>query len=112
MSEQQDAQEAIMQLQESQQKLQQIQVQKEETKADVKGIEKALRELENENEGDVYKSVGNLLINKDRDKLEEELNEKKEDLDVRLESLEKRENTVQKKMQEAQQKFTQQMGQQ
>jgi len=110
MSEQ-DAQQAIMEMQESQQKLQQIQIQKEETKADIKGLEKALTELEKEEDGEVYQNVGNLLIAKERDKLEEELSEKKEDLNVRVESLQKRQDTLEEKLQEIQQKFTQQMGQ-
>ena len=70
---QEEAQQAMMELQQIQGQMQQIQVQKEETESELQGIKKSLKELDKEDSGDVYKNVGNIMIKKDKETLQEEL---------------------------------------
>lgn len=104
-----DAQQAMMEMQEVQQNLQQVVQQSQETENELNGVRKALDELEGNDEGQVYRAVGDLMVARDRDSLEEELSEKKEDLQVRLKSLEKKEDKLREKLQETQSKITQGM---
>ncbi len=102
----QDAQKMMMELQKTQQSLQTVAQQAEETQNELNGVEKALEELK-ESEGQVYKSVGELLVERDRDDLEDELEESKEDLGIRLKGLNRKEEKLRKKIQENQEKFSQ-----
>lgn len=99
----------MMEMQEVQQNLQQVVQQSQETENELNGVRKALDELEGNDEGQVYRAVGDLMVARDRDSLEEELSEKKEDLEVRLKSLEKKEDKLREKLQETQSKITQGM---
>jgi len=71
----------------------------------MQGIAKSLEELEDESDQEVYKSVGEILVKKDRDELVEDLEDEHEKLETRKESLSKKEERLQQKMQETQQKF-------
>jgi len=84
-------------------------MQKENSKTEKQEVSRALEELEDAEDEDIYVSVSNLLISKDYDDVKEELEEKLEDLEVRIKSLEKKENKIKEKVQDTQSKFAQQM---
>lgn len=98
-----------MQIQQLRQKLQQVTMQKETAQTEKQEVERALEELDEDDDGDVYKSVGTILISKDHDELREELEEKKDDLEVRLKSLDRQEDKIKEKVQDAQSNFANQM---
>ena len=110
MSEQ-DAQKIMMEMQQNQQQMQQVMQQKEETESEIQESKRALEELEENDDGEVYRQVGNILVSRDRDKLKDELEEKVEDLGVRMKSLEKKETRLQDKLEETQKKFQGSIGQ-
>lgn len=102
-----DAQKMLMEMQKKQQQLQQIVVQKEETEADLQESKRALEELEGGKGDEVYESVGSIMVEKDRDDLKDELEEKIEDLEVRKQSLEKKQERLEDQVEETRQKFSQ-----
>jgi|AntDeeMetagen134_2_1112570.scaffolds.fasta_scaffold32307_1 prefoldin beta subunit len=110
MSEQ-EAQKMMMEMQQNQQRMQQVMQQKEETESEIQESKRALDELEQSDEGDVYRQVGNILVARDRDKLEEELEEKIDDLEARLKTLEKKEGQIRDKLEESQKKIQGSLGQ-
>jgi prefoldin beta subunit len=70
-----------------------------------KEIENALEELKNIEKGEIFKSVGPILIETNKVKIEKELKELQEDLDVRIQSLEKQEKILKERIKENQKKF-------
>lgn len=98
-----------MQIQQLRQKLQQVTMQKETAQTEKQEVERALEELEEDDDGDVYRSVGTILISKDHDELRDELEEEKDDLEVRLKSLERQEDKIKEKVQDAQSNFANEM---
>ncbi|MEM1687966.1 MAG: prefoldin subunit beta [Nanopusillaceae archaeon] len=73
--------------------------QKQKLEEDLIELENAVKELENLKEGEtVFKLVGNVLIKKDKEKLLEELKEKKDILNIRLQSIDKQENQLREKL--------------
>ena len=101
-----EAQKYLMELQTIQAQLQNIAIQKETFTIQNIEIEKALEELgkADDNE-DVFKAVGPVLIKTNKADMVKELNEKKETAEVRLKSLDKQEAELQGKIQEGQQKL-------
>lgn len=96
-------QQQFMQLQ---QQLQNLMLQKENLKTQKQEISKALEALDDiDGDEELYKSVGNLLISRDRDTIEEELSDEQESLDRKIDTLERKENQLKEKVQDAQQKF-------
>ncbi len=80
-----EAQQTIAQLQTFQQQLQATLVQKETLAVQKIEIEKALEELEKtEEEENVYKIVGPVLVKTKKEKLVNELKEKLEEIEVRI----------------------------
>jgi len=101
-----EAQKYLMELQTIQAQLQNIAMQKETFTIQNIEIEKALEELEKADDNeDVFKAVGPVLIKTKKIDMVSELKEKKETAEVRLKSLEKQESDLQKKIQEGQQKL-------
>lgn len=95
----QESQQELMQLQ---QQLQTVVMQKEELKTKRDDLGAALDEMEDvDTDEDLYKSVGMLLIRRDRDELEEEFADEKERLDMKIQSLEKKEEQLTEQLQEA-----------
>jgi len=70
--------EIIREFQNLQQQLQNIIVQKETLKIQKMDIEKALDELEKTKEKNAYKIIGNIMIRKSTEEIQNELNETKE----------------------------------
>ena len=101
-----EAQKYLMELQTIQAQLQNIAIQKETFTIQNIEIEKALEELEKTDDNeDVFKAVGPILIKTKKADMVKELNEKKETAEVRLKSLDKQEAELQEKIQEGQQKL-------
>lgn len=81
-------------------------MQKESLKTRKQEINNALEELDDAAEDEeLYHSVGMLLINRDKDDLEEKLNDELESLDMKIKSLERREKKMKDKVQDAQNKI-------
>jgi len=80
-----------------------ILIQKQKLKQQYDEIENALNELSKiENEKTIYKLVGNVMIQRDKESLINELKEKKEILEIRLQSLEKQEEKLKDKLEKLQ----------
>ncbi len=95
----QNQQQELMQ---AQQQLQTIMVQKEELKTKRDEIQQALDELEESGEDEeLYKSIGMLLIRRDRDDIVADLEDDRERLDMKIESLERKEEQLTSKLQDA-----------
>lgn len=95
----QEEQQKLMQIQ---QQLQTIVMQKETLNTERDGIENALQELEEGGDEEIYRSVGDLLIKRDRDEVVDDLEEEKESLDMKIQSLERKEGQLKEKLQESQ----------
>ena len=87
----------IQQLQLLEQNLQNIIMQKQSFQMQLMENENALSELD-KTKKDVYKIVGTIMINANKEDLKKELKEQKEILDVRIRSLEKQEKIFRKKL--------------
>ncbi len=96
----------LRQLQQLQQQLEIIVQQRLQIDAKIRDTETALEELNKlEEKTSVYKSVGNLIIKADKDKLIKELQEDKETLEIRRKSLESQENRLKERIEELQNKI-------
>jgi prefoldin beta subunit len=72
----------------------------------LKEVERALEELKKLDENvEVYKSVGNLLVKGEKGKIEEELSERKETLSLRVKTLQRQEEKLQTRLKEMQTKI-------
>lgn len=91
-----DIQEKIMELQVTEQNLQNILIQKQNFQVQCSEVENALKELKNSKEP-VFKLIGPTMISIDKNKIEKELSEKQEILNLRIKSFEKQEVEVKKK---------------
>ena len=80
-----------------------ILMQKQKLKQQYDEIENAINELEKtEPDKRIYKLVGNVMVEKDKESLINELKEKKEVLEIRLQSLEKQEQKLKEKLEKLQ----------
>jgi len=97
-------QEQLAQLQQLQQTLQVIISQKQQVEMELADADRALDELKKAaTDGTVYKSVGAILIKKDRASIVKDLNERKELLNVRASVLGKQETKTREKLKGIQQ---------
>jgi prefoldin beta subunit len=96
-----ELQNKIAQFQTLQQQLQMVAMQKQQLQMDKSEAEEASKELDSA-KGDVYKSVGPLLIKTDKASLGKELKEKQSNADNRISLLEKQEQKLATKGQELQ----------
>jgi prefoldin beta subunit len=101
-------QQQLVQFQQVQQQAQAIASQRVQMELQLKEIVRAASELE-KLEGDVptYKSIGSILIRSEREKLLEELKEKKETLEVRIKGFQRQEEKIQGRLKEMQEKIQQ-----
>ena len=83
------------------QNLQNIQMQKQTFQMQLMENENALRELD-KTKKEVYKIIGTIMVNSDKDELKKELNEQKEILDLRLKNLDKQEDKFKEQAEEVQ----------
>ncbi len=96
----------IMQLQQLQQRLEMLVAQKSQMEIRMKEAEKALSELEKLDEDSVvYKNVGSILVKSQKDKVKEELIDKKDTLEMRLKTIQRQEERTRKQFEEARTKI-------
>ena len=101
------AQEGFMKMQQMQQQIQQINYQKETLRFQKIEAEKALDEMKNINDDtEVFKAVGPILIKSNKSDLEKELKEKMETADIRIGKIEKEEETIKKELTNIQNELT------
>ena len=106
----QQLQHQLMRLQQIDQQVRVLTTQRTQLELQLRETENALKELESVEEGViVYKSVGMLLIKTDRNKLTEELNDKKETLDMRIKTLQRQEERSKKQRDEMREKLARQI---
>ncbi len=92
MSEKNEAQESIKQLQMIEQNMQSMLVQKQALQAQLIEVESALTELEKAKTA--YKIVGNIMVAADPSQLKVDLSSKREMAEVRINALEKQEEKL------------------
>jgi prefoldin beta subunit len=92
-------QERLQRLQQLQNTMQQLLAQRQRIEMEVAESDKALEVLkEVPDDAKVYKSVGAVLVEKERDKVVKELEERKEFLDMRAKVLQKQEEKTKEKL--------------
>ena len=102
MVEQSKIEEKMMRLQQFQQQLQTLNVQKQQIQLEQAEIKNALKELSKVEDEKTYELVGKILINKEPSKLKESLTEKQERIELRIESIDKQLKRVTSKAQSLQ----------
>ncbi|MDH3191624.1 MAG: prefoldin subunit beta [Nitrosopumilus sp.] len=103
-------QEQLMKLQQSQQNLQSVLTQKQHLQMEKVETEKALEELRKADEDDnVYKHSGSILIKSTKKELVDELEEKLEMAKTRFTVLEKQETRIKETLKEQETKITEMM---
>jgi len=100
-----EAQQILVEMQTLQQQIQAVLIQRESLNIQNVEMEKALEEMKNTKEKEVFKIVGPILVKAAKEEVEKEFAEKKELIDVRLKSLKKQEDRLKEKINEAQEKF-------
>jgi len=101
-----EAQQILGQAQIYQQQIQGIMAQKEMLASQIAEIDKALEELANTKEKQVYRISGPILLKTGKNKVKKELEDKKEMINLRLKSLEKSEKKAKEKVDVLRQKLT------
>jgi prefoldin beta subunit len=100
--------EQISRLQQLQQNLQAIMMQKQQIELEIVETERALEELSKTTTSDsIYKAAGPLLIKSDKDTIEKDLTEKKELANTRVMVLGKQELRVKENLKEVENKINQ-----
>lgn len=94
-----ETQEKIQELQNFEQTLSSLLMQKQAFQMELSETENALSEIV-KSKDDIYKLVGNIMIKTDKSGVEKELKQKQELLALRLKSLEKQETDLSKKAEE------------
>ncbi len=96
-------QERLLRLQQLQQTLQSILVQKQQVELEITEIDQALNELQKLTDNAIiYKSAGSLLIKAEKTKVTNELNERKELLNTRVTVLGKQEERLRNQLKDIQ----------
>lgn len=94
-------QEKLSRLQQLQQTLESLYIQKEQAKLEARELESALQELSSIDENTpVYRITGRILIRKNKADLINELNEQKELIKVRINAIERQENKIKERVNE------------
>jgi len=94
-------QEKLSRLQQLQQTLESLFIQKEQAKLEARELESALQELSSIDENTpVYRITGRILIRKSKTDLINELNEQRELVKVRLSAIERQESKVRERVSE------------
>ena len=100
--------EQISRLQQLQQNLQAIMMQKQQIELEIVETERALEELNKTSTSDsIYKAAGPLLIKSEKDTIEKELGEKNELANTRVMVLGKQESRVKENLKEVENKINQ-----
>ncbi len=82
------------------QNLQNVLLQKQAIQIQLEELKQTLEELSKYQKPRVYKSVGPVLIEEEKEKVIKDLEEQKEELEIKLKSLESQEKTLKKKVEE------------
>lgn len=99
----QNIQHQLAQFQQMQQQAQAITMQKQNVDLQIRETEKALEELEKvEDNAEVYKTAGTLLIKMPKPELTEDLTDKLETLQLREKTVKRQEERIMKRLQEMQ----------
>jgi prefoldin beta subunit len=99
-------QEEIARIQQIQQTLQAVSLQRQQLELELMGIERAVSELERlTDDAVVYKSVGSILIRSTRQLLLQELKERKELLNTRVATLTRQEERARERLKDSQQRL-------
>jgi len=99
-----EAENEVMKLQQFQQQLQLLTMQKQNLQTQIIEIEHSIEELKKVTKEDVYEIVGTILIKRDSDLLKNSLLDRKEEIDLRQNVIEKQLDKVSKKAGEIQEK--------
>ena len=99
-----EAEEILINIQNQNQNLQNIMIQKQALEIQLREIESALEELEKAKD-DVFKAVGPILIKSTKEELKKELEEGKEDINLNIKALERQEKKIKEIIKENQEKF-------
>ena len=106
-----NVQERIARLQQLQNTMQQLLAQKQRLDAEKDETERALKNLEETPEGaKIYKSVGAVLVEKEKGTVVKELTERKDFLEMREKVLEKQEEKTKEKLQGLQDTLQRELG--
>jgi len=101
-------QERLLRLQQLQQTLQNVLVQKQQLELELTEVEQALSELEKlPDDAVIYKSIGTLLVKAEKTKVTKDLNERKELLNMRINVLGKQEERLRGQVKDLQEKIQQ-----
>jgi len=107
----QDTRERLMRLQQLQNTLQTLTAQRQRLELELSETERALKTLEEvPPEKKVYKSVGALLVEKEKEAVVKELIEKKELLEIRVKTMSSQEDKTQKRVLELQKNLQKELG--
>jgi len=107
----QDTRERLLRLQQLQNTLQTLTAQRQRLEAELNETERALKALEEvPPEKKIYKSVGALLVEKDKEAVVKDLIERKELLDIRVKTMSSQEDKAQKRVQELQKNLQKELG--
>ncbi|HDN73552.1 prefoldin subunit beta [Archaeoglobales archaeon ex4484_92] len=96
----------VAQLQQLQQQLQAVITQRSQVEAMLREAERALQELERVGDDTpIYKAVGNVLIKEEKEKVVQDLTEKKETYEIRIKTLQRQEERLRERFAETQRKL-------
>ncbi len=101
-----DLRDKMVRLQQFQQQLQALSMQKQSIQVQQAEISNALKELEKVRSEKVYELIGNILINRQPQELMKLLKEKQERINLRIESIDKQLKRITSKVQELQKEVT------
>jgi len=99
-----EAEEILLNIQNQNQYLQNIMIQKQTLQIQLREVEAALQELEKAKD-DVFKAVGPILIKSTKEELKKELEEGKDDINLNIKTLETQEKKIKDFIKENQEKF-------
>lgn len=105
-----ELQNRIMHLQQLQNQLNMIRLQKQSVELELREVERVLRELQSIPANEIlYKSLGHILVKTTKEKIEKELNERKEILELRLETLKRQEKHIETQFNDIRRKVTEEL---
>jgi|SRR3989344_2562109 len=104
-----EVEEKIAELQMIEQNLQQLLSQKQNIQVQQIETENALEELKKQTTKEVYKIVGQILINSDKKEVEKDLSSKKEMFLLKIKNIEKQEEKLREKAKEIQKEVLEKM---
>ena len=105
-----ELQNRIMHLQQLQNQLNMIRLQKQSVELELREVERVLRELQSIPANEIlYKSLGHILVKTTKEKIEKELNERKEILELRLETLKRQEKHIETQFNDIRRRVTEEL---